>query len=49
VFTADDASTNASGVATSAIAIVDGSELIDITAELTLAEVEAVATYVLAQ
>lgn len=49
VFTANDASTNASGVATSAIEILDGSELIDITAELTLAEVEAVASYVLAQ
>ena len=48
-FTANDASTNASGVATSAIEILDGSELIDITAELTLAEVEAVASYVLAQ
>ncbi len=49
VYTADDASTNASGTATSAILIVDGSELIDITAELTLADVEAVATYVLTQ
>ena len=48
-FTADDASTNSSGVATSVILILDGSDLIDITAELTLAKVEAVATHVLAQ
>ena len=47
-FTANDASTNSSGVATSVILILDGSDLIDITAELTLAKVEAVATYVLA-
>jgi hypothetical protein len=48
-FTADDASSNPSGVATSVIEILDGSDLIDITAALTLAEVEAVATHVLAQ
>ena len=48
-FTANDASTNASGVATSFIEILDGSDLIDITGELTLTEVEAVATHVLTQ
>jgi hypothetical protein len=48
-YTADDASANPNGVATSVIEILDGSNLIDITAALTLAEVEAVATHVLAQ
>ena len=48
-FTAADASSNPSGVATSVIEILDGSDLIDITAELTLADVEAVATHVLGQ
>ena len=48
IFTGNDASTNASGVATTVLTILDGSEEIDITAELTPAEVQAVATYVLA-
>jgi hypothetical protein len=48
-FIAGDASTNSSGVATSVILILNGSDLIDITAELTLADVEAVATHVLGQ
>jgi len=47
VFTLDDASTNASGVATTNMFILDGSTLIDITAEATVAQVKAVARYVL--
>ena len=49
IYTGDDASTNASGVATTGLEVLDGSELIDVTAELTPAEVQAVASYVLAQ
>lgn len=48
-FTADDASANPNGVATSVIEIVDGSALIDITAAFTPAVVQAVAKYVLGQ
>ena len=49
IFTGDDASTNASGVATTGLEVLDGSELVDVTAGLTPAAVESVASYVLAQ
>jgi hypothetical protein len=48
IFTLDDASTNASGVATTSLSILDGSKLIDITAEATVAQVKAVARLLLA-
>jgi hypothetical protein len=48
LFTLKDASTNSSGVATTSLEILDGSKLIDITAEATVAQVEAIARYVLA-
>jgi len=47
-FTLNDASTNSSGVATTSLEILDGSKLIDITAEATVAQVDAIARYVLA-
>ena len=47
IFTLNDASTNSSGVATVSLEILDGSKLIDITAEATVAQTEAVAHYVL--
>jgi len=48
IFTLNDASTNSSGVATTNLFILDGSKLIDITAQATVAQVKAVARYVLA-
>jgi hypothetical protein len=48
-FTLNDAATNSSGVATTAIFILDGSELVDITAQATLAQVESVARSVLSR
>jgi hypothetical protein len=47
-FTLNDASTNSSGVATTSLEILDGSKFIDITAEATVAQVDAIARYVLA-
>ena len=46
--TENNASTNASGVATTNMEILDGSKLVDITAELTPTQAQAVARYVLA-
>jgi hypothetical protein len=48
ISTRDNARTNASGVATTNLMILDGSTLIDLTGELTVPQVEAVAHYVLA-
>lgn len=48
IFTSADASTNSSGVATTVMMVQDGSKLIDITAEATGAQVQAVAHYVFA-
>jgi hypothetical protein len=47
-FTLADAGTNSSGVATTILIILDGSKLIDITAQATVAQVQAIARYVLA-
>jgi hypothetical protein len=47
-FTLNDAGTNSSGVATTSLEVLDGSKLIDITAEATVAQVDAIARYVLA-
>jgi hypothetical protein len=48
IYTLNDASTNASGVATTALSILDGSKLIDITAEATVTQVKSVARLLLA-
>jgi hypothetical protein len=48
IFTRDNGRTNASGVATTSLMILDGSKLIDLIGELTVPQVEAVAHYVLA-
>jgi hypothetical protein len=48
IFTLADARTNASHVATTMLMILDGSQLINITAQATVAQVQAVARYVLA-
>jgi hypothetical protein len=48
MFTLADARTNASHVATTMLMILDGSQLINITAQATFAQVQAVARYVLA-
>jgi len=47
MLTKNDASTNASGVATTILMILDGSKIIDITAEMTPTQVQAVGHYVL--
>jgi hypothetical protein len=47
IFTLNDASTNASGVATTELLILDGSKLVDLAAQATPAQVEAIAHYVL--
>jgi hypothetical protein len=47
-YTLADASTNSSGVATTVLMILDGSRLINITAEATVAQVQAIARYVVA-
>lgn len=49
IFTLDDASTNASGVATSTMEILAGSELIALSGEVTAAQMEALARYLVAQ
>lgn len=49
IIAADDASTNASGIATTAMLIKVGSTLVDITAEATPAQVQALAHVVLTQ
>lgn len=48
ITTLKDASTNSDGVATTILEMLDGSKLIDITAENTVAQVEAIARYLLA-
>ena len=48
MFTLNDASTNVSGVATTSLTILDGSKLINITAEATVVQVKAVARILLA-
>ena len=47
-FTLADAGTNSTGVATTILIILDGSKLINITAQATVAQVQAIARYVLA-
>lgn len=47
ISTLHDASSNSSGVATTLMMILDGSKLVDITAEATPAQVQAIAHYVL--
>ena len=47
-FTLADVGTNSSGVATTILMILDGSTLINITAQATVAQVQAIARYVLA-
>jgi hypothetical protein len=49
IYTLSDASTNASGIATTTLTILAGSKLIDITAESTVAQVKAVARLLLAR
>ena len=48
IFTLADASTNSSGVATTMMMILDHSKLIDITAQATAPQVQALAHYILA-
>jgi hypothetical protein len=48
IFTLADARTNANHVATTMLMVLDGSQLINITAQATVAQVQAVARYVLA-
>jgi hypothetical protein len=48
ITTLNDGSTNSDGVATTILEILDGSKFIDITAENTVAQVEALARYLLA-
>lgn len=47
-YTLADASSNSSGVATTVLMILDGSKLINITAQASVAQVQAIARYVLA-